>query len=67
MIPGFSSGLILRFIVYNSLAMIILVALFAYMIASLIDLVNCVCRYGLQRGEFVKQLKELESNEKKDG
>jgi len=52
-------ALVLKFIAYNSLAMIILVALFVYMIFSLIDLIGFVSKYGLQRGEFIKQLKEL--------
>ena len=35
--------------------MIFLIALFAYMIASLVDLVNFISKYGLQRGEFIYQ------------
>lgn len=59
-------SLFLRFIKYNSIGMIILISLFAYMIVSLIDLVGFVSRYGLQRGEFVKQIKETPiSKEKK--
>jgi hypothetical protein len=51
-------SLFLKFIFYNSTAMIVLIALFVYMLLSLIDLINFICRYGLQRGEFVKQLAE---------
>lgn len=48
-------SIILRFIEYNGTAMILLVGLFAYMIVSLIDLVNFISKYGLQRGEFIYQ------------
>ncbi len=58
-------SIILKYVIYNSLAMIILIALFGYMIISLIDLVNFICKYGLQRGEFTMQLKE-NSKHKKD-
>lgn len=51
-------SILAKFIFYNSLFMILLIALFSYMIFSLIDLVNFICRYGLQRGEFVKLWKE---------
>jgi len=46
---------ILNFVYYSSLAMIFLVAVFSYMIVSLVDLVNFIAKYGLQRGEFVRQ------------
>lgn len=52
-------SLFLRFIFYNSFLMILNIAIFIYMILSLIDLVNFICRYGLQRGEFVKLWKEI--------
>ena len=48
-----------KFILYNSIFTIILISLFSYMIFSLIDLMSFICRYGLQRGEFVKKLKEV--------
>jgi hypothetical protein len=48
-------SLALQIIVYNGLLMIALVSIFVYMIVSLVDLVNFVCVYGLQRGEFIKQ------------
>ncbi|MBU3904877.1 MAG: hypothetical protein KJ906_01870 [Nanoarchaeota archaeon] len=51
-------SLFIRFIYYNSFAMITLISIFVYMIVSLIDLVGFVSKYGLQRGEFIKQLKE---------
>lgn len=46
---------ILDFIYYSAFAMIVLIALFAYMIVSLVDLVNFITKYGLQRGEFIRQ------------
>jgi len=45
-------------VVYNPLAMIFLIALFVYMLFSLLDLVGLISSYALQRGEFVKQLVE---------
>lgn len=51
-------SILAKFIFYNSLFMILLIALFSYMIFALIDLINFICRYGLQRGEFVKLWKE---------
>jgi hypothetical protein len=58
-------SLILRFIFYNSIIMIILISLFAYMIMSLMDLISFISKYGLQRGEFVKQYKEISKSTKK--
>lgn len=55
-------SLFLRFISYNSWVMIILIALFAYMIFALIDLTNFICRYGLQRGEFIRKRVEDPKN-----
>ncbi len=52
-------SLFIDFIYYNSVLMIIAIALFVYMIFSLISLINFICRYGLQRGEFVKNFIEL--------
>lgn len=40
---------------YNGMIMITLIALFVYMIFSLIDLVNLIVTYSLQRGDFVRQ------------
>lgn len=40
---------------YNGTAMIIVIALFVYMMFSLVDLVNLIVTYSLQRGEFVRQ------------
>ena len=51
-------SILAKFIFYNSLFMILLIAFFSYMVFALIDLVNFICRYGLQRGEFVKLWKE---------
>jgi cell shape-determining protein MreC len=42
-------------VVYHPLAMLVLIALFVYMLFALLDLVNLISRYALQRGEFVKQ------------
>ena len=58
-------SLTLRFIIYKSFAMIILISLFVYMIVSLIDLIGFISKYGLQRGEFVQQLKDLNSKSRK--
>ena len=55
-------SLILKFIEYNGLAMIFLIAFFAYMIVSLVDLVNFISKYGLQRGEFIYQQLEPEDD-----
>jgi len=54
-------------VAYHPLAMLGLIALFVYMLFSLLDLVGLISRYALQRGEFVKQLMEqaLEHREKK--
>jgi hypothetical protein len=49
-------SLILSFAYYNVYLFILLISLFVYMLVSLIDLVNFVCKYALQRGEFIKQL-----------
>ncbi len=57
-------SLFLKFVYYHSILMVLLISFFTYMLLSLIDLVNFVCRYGLQRGEFVKQLKEVEQEPK---
>ena len=51
-------SLFLKFVFYHNIIMIVLISSFVYMLLSLIDLVNFICRYGLQRGEFVKQIKE---------
>jgi hypothetical protein len=40
---------------YDGMVMIALIALFVYMMFSLIDLVNLIVTYSLQRGEFVRQ------------
>jgi len=40
---------------YDGIMMIVLIALFIYMIFSLIDLVNLIVTYSLQRGDFVRQ------------
>ena len=55
-------SLILKFIEYNGLAMIFAIAFFAYMIVSLVDLVNFISKYGLQRGDFIYQQLEPENN-----
>ncbi len=60
-----SYSLILKFTEYNYWAIIILISLFSYMIFSLLHLINFICRYGLQRGEFIQQLKDLEHSKKK--
>jgi hypothetical protein len=53
-------SLILRFLVYNSVLMILLVSLFVYMIISLIELVKFIAGYAIQRGNFI----EIESEKK---
>ena len=58
-------SLFLRFVWYNSIAMIISISLFVYMLFSLIDLIGFISRYGLQRGEFVVQLKEYSTAPKR--
>jgi len=58
-------SLFLSFVYYNSILMIVAVSLFMYMIFSLIDLINFICKYGLQRGEFVKNYIELKQENKK--
>ena len=58
-------SLLMRFIYYHSIVMIIMIAFFAYMVMSLMDLVSFISTYGLQRGEFVKQLKELDNKQTK--
>lgn len=40
---------------YHSLVMLVLIALFVYMLFSLIDLLGLISRYALQRGEFIRQ------------
>jgi hypothetical protein len=55
-------SLILKFIQYNGLAMIVAIAFFAYMIVSLVDLVNFIAKYGLQRGEFIYQQLEPDND-----
>lgn len=49
----FSIGL--RYLWYNSQAMILMIGLFSYMVFSLIGLVNLISKYALQRGEFIKR------------
>lgn len=46
---------ILDFVYYSSIGMIVLISIFSYMIVSLVDLVNFIAKYGLQRGEFARQ------------
>lgn len=50
-----SYALFLRFLYYSPIAMVVLISLFVYMLASLIDLVNFISKYALQRGEFIRQ------------
>lgn len=45
-------------VAYHPLAIIVLIAVFVYMLFALFDLVGLVSRYALQRGEFVKQFVE---------
>lgn len=52
-------------VVYHPFALLVLIALFVYMLFALLDLVNLISRYALQRGEFVKQQVE-QSLEKED-
>lgn len=40
---------------YHELGMLVLVAVFVYMLFSLIDLLGLISRYTLQRGEFIEQ------------
>lgn len=42
-------------IAYHPIAMLGLIALFVYMLFSLLDLVGLISQYALQRGEFVQQ------------
>lgn len=54
-------------VAYNPLGMIVLVAVFVYMLFALLDLVGLISRYALQRGEFVKQqLDDAVENEERD-
>lgn len=46
-------ALFLKYILYNDLIMIFTIALFTYMIFSLIDLVKFIARFALQRADFV--------------
>lgn len=50
---------------YHIFAMTFLIALFVYMLVSLLDLVGLVSKYALQRGEFVRQ--QVESSTKNSG
>ena len=44
---------------YNSYLMIILIGVFVYLLFSLLNLMALICRYALQRGEYIrKQLEE---------
>jgi hypothetical protein len=52
------ASLWLKFGIYNGIAMILLTGFFAYMLISLIDLINFISKYGLQRGKFVENKKE---------
>ncbi len=56
-----ASSLALKFGFYNGQLMILLTALFAYMIISLIDLITFISRYGLQRGKFIEKKRDEEN------
>ena len=47
---------------YHPLGMLVLIAIFVYMLFALLDLVGLISRYSLQRGEFVKQQIEAEQS-----
>jgi hypothetical protein len=49
-------GSVTLMVAYHSVAMMILIAFFVYMLFSLIDLVFLISRYSLQRAELVKQM-----------
>jgi len=50
-----SLSLILRFVKYDGTVMVFLMGFFAYMLVSLLDIVNFLAKYGLQRAEFISQ------------
>jgi hypothetical protein len=51
----------LRFLIYDSILMILLISLFVYMIISLIELVKFIASYAIQRGNFI----EIQADNKK--
>lgn len=55
-------ALIIEFIPFNSILFIFLVALFTYMIVSLMDLIKFISTYALQRADFI----EIEFQKKKN-
>lgn len=55
-------SLTLKYIHYNGVAMVVLIGLFVYMLVSLIDVVNFLAKYGLQRAEFITQQINREAN-----
>jgi len=55
-----SFSLILQYVQYNGTAMVLLIGFFSYMLASLVDIVNFLARYGLQRAEFISQQMDAE-------
>lgn len=52
---------------YSAIASTVLIALFVYMVLSLLDLVGFIAKYALQRGEFVKQLIDRQIREDRSG
>ena len=54
-------------VVYDPLAMLVLIAVFVYMMFSLLDLVGLISRYSLHRAEFVKQQVEESMKKEKPG
>ena len=53
-----SVSVVLNYFVFDGYVAVFLIGLFVYMLFSLIDLVNLIGKYSLQRGEFIKQLFE---------
>lgn len=51
-------GTLVLLIEYNPVAMLVMIAVFVYMLFSLLDLLGFISRYALQRGEFISQQME---------
>lgn len=56
----------LKFGFYNGQIMILATGFFTYMIFSLIDIINFISKYGLQRGKFIENKKEQEDSSDKN-
>lgn len=59
-------ALFLKFLFYNSILLILLIALTVYMIVSLIDLIKFISTYALQRADFIKKEFDKKEENKKN-